>query len=467
MAMFTSLFCGMRHKSRGSLLISILVLGTVAMTIVTTGIAAYALFEHRASSKYALSDEAFTIAEAGVNYYRWHLAHDPTDYEDGTEGPGPYVHEYRDKDGNVIGYYSLSITPPLAGSTVVMIESTGWTVADPNTRRTIRVRVGFPSLTDYTFLSNANMNFGASTRVYGTVQSNGGIRFDGTTDSWVRSAVERYTYLTQTHEGVWGSGGPRSFWEYPVPAIDFNTITTDLATLRDAADEAGVHLVSSGVYGWHIVFSGSTYSLYRVNSLSCYNGEGQWRRNRSGWYWDGATYCYDIQNQTLVSANQPIPENGTIFSDDHVWVDGTVNGRVTVAVGRFPVVSPYRNIYINNNLLYDDASTSTVIGLLAQGDIIVPHNVPTDMSIDAAMLSQFGSIYHPYYDNHLRNSLTIFGSQISYNGGGWKYVNGWGHVVTGFEETIHMYDGNLRYYPPPGFPVGNTYELISWEEVER
>lgn len=66
----------------------------------------------------------------------------------------------------------------------------------------------------------------------------------------------------------------------------------------------------------------------------------------------------------------------------------------------------------------------------------------------------------------LKNSLTFFGSQISYRGGGWKYVTAQGVVVAGYVYTNHVYDGNLKYYPPPGFPTGSTYELISWEEVQ-
>ncbi|MEK7520547.1 MAG: hypothetical protein AAB560_00515, partial [Patescibacteria group bacterium] len=58
---------------------------------------------------------AFAIAEAGIEYYRWHLAHAPADYQDGTGQDGPYVHDYRDKDGKVIGQFSLSITPPPVG----------------------------------------------------------------------------------------------------------------------------------------------------------------------------------------------------------------------------------------------------------------------------------------------------------------------------------------------------------------
>lgn len=455
------------RNKRGNSLLFILVFGSLATMIITTGVAAYALFEHRASNRVHARDMAFHIAEAGISYYRWHLAHNPNDFTDGTGAPGPYIHEYTDKDGNTIGYFSLEIDEPLVGSTVATIRSTGWVDWMPESTRTIQIRTGFPALTDYTFLSNANMNFSFTTEVHGQIHSNGGIRFDGTTDSWVKSARETYTYQNQQHDGVWGGGGPRDFWQFPVPAIDFNAITADLGAIQTASNEPdGIHFNSSGDEGWHFVFEGETFDVYRVTDVDCYNGSGRWRFNRwQGWYWDGTTYCYDIGAETFVET-RAIPENGSIFVEDALWVEGIIDGRVTLGVGSFPVQQPYHPIYISDDITYAEQGSDDVLGLLAQGDIIVPHEVPDDMTIHAAMLSQFGLINRPYYDADLKSSLTIFGSQISYGGGGWKYVNGWGNVISGFEDTFHTYDANLQYYPPPGFPVGDTYELISWEELE-
>ena len=439
--------------------------GSVSFTMIVGGVSGYAIFEHQVSLRNHQREMAFHIAEAGIEYYRWHLAHSPTDYQDGTGQAGPYQHSFSDKDGNIVGYYSLDITTPLAGSTVATIRSTGWTTVDPNTKRTIQVRTGSPALTQYTFLTNSSTNFSFTTEVSGIVHSNGGIRFDGTSDSWVRSAKDRYQYENQTHNGVWGGGGPKSFWEFPVPAIDFFSISADLASIRDAADAAGIHLTSSGVEGYHIVFLGDNFDLYHVTSRDCYYGEGRWRRK--GWwlYWDGNTYCYDIKNETFIQ-NYEIPANGALFIEDDVWIEGVVDGRITIGVGEFPVQEPYHKAYINNNLTYNQLDDDDVVGILAQGDIIVPYEAPDTLTIHAALLSQFKSSYHPKYYNGLKDTLNIVGSQISYQGGGWKYVNGFGNVTAGYENTNHSYDGNLRYYPPPNFPVGDTYELISWEEIK-
>ncbi|MFH1947312.1 MAG: hypothetical protein ABIJ23_04110 [Candidatus Magasanikbacteria bacterium] len=423
--------------------------------MVIMGVSNYAIFENQASNFKHDHDLSLHIAEAGVNYYRWHLAHNATDYWDGTGGePGPYIHEYNDKDGNLIGYYSLEIDEPPPGSSVVILRSTGWTISRPQSTRTIQVRLGFPSLTDYTFLSNAGMNFSFTTEVHGAVHSNGEIRFDGETDSWVDSAIR-----------VYGGGGPKSFWRYPVPAIDFFSITGDMANIRDLADDGGIHLTSSGEEGWHLVFTGDNFDLYKVNTRDCYYGQGKWKnKGWSGWYWDGTIYCYDIGTETFID-NYDIPGNGAIFIEDETWIEGVVDGRVSVAVGRFPVQEPYKKVFINNNLTYNEKSSDDVLGVMAQGNIHVPYEVPDTMEIDSALLSQFGQISRPYYYDDLKDSLSIFGSQISYEGGGWKWVNGWGHVISGFVDTYHSYDGNLRYNPPPGFPVETNYELISWEEL--
>jgi hypothetical protein len=450
------LISNLKRDTRGSMLIFILIFGSVATVMVIGGVATYGIFENQVSVRKHDREVAFHIAEAGVEYYRWHLAHAPTDFQDGTGVPGPYVHDFKDKNGVTIGYYSLAITPPLAGSTVVTVKSTGWTVVRPEIKRTVQIRLGYPSLTDYTFLSNASMDFSLTSSVNGPIHSNGGIHFMGTTDSWVRSAKDRYLYQppNQWRNGIWGGGGPKSFWQYPVPAIDFVSVSADLAALRTLSDNGGVHLTSSGDEGWHIVFNNSTYDLYRVNSRLCYH------RRPNGWY------CYDIRNETLVSSNNPIPSNGAFFIEDDTWVDGVVDGRVSIGVGRFPVLSPYKKIFLNGNITISAHGGDDVLGLMAQGDIVVPHDVPDNMTVEAAMLSQFGTIHRPHYRNHTRSSLTVFGSQIYFTQGGMKWTNGFGNIISGFINTTYIYDGNLRYYPPPSFPVSNTYELISWEEVE-
>ncbi len=460
-----------RRKYPGNTLLIVMVFGTVAFVLMVLGVLSYALFEHKISMEVYRRDVAFHIGEAGINYYRWHLAHNPTDFADGTGQVGQtYTHTLTDKFDVPVGTYAIGISSPLPNSSVIAVASTGTVLSSPNANRTLKVRLGFPSFTDSAFIENVDMEFSATTQVHGDVMSNGGIRFDGITDSWLRSAKTTYNYQGVTKNGIWGIGGPTYYWQFPVPTADFASVSADLAEVKAAAQSGGKYLLSSGKEGYQIVFNNTQYTVYKVNTRDCYYGEGSWRRNWQGWYWNGTTYCYDVGTRSLVGT-YTLPANGTMFIEDNTWLEGTVDGRITIGVGNFPVPSDYKEVFISNNLLQKQKSSDDVIGIIAQGDIIIPYEAPSTMEVDAAALSQYAKIFTPYYNPNehagaLKNSLTFFGSQISYSGGGWKYVTGQGTVVSGYYNTNHVYDGNLKYYPPPGFPVGSTYELISWEEVK-
>src|SRR3990167_11509746 len=53
------------------------------------------------------SEESLHIAESGVNYYKWHLAHDPDDF---TSDVG--IHDYLDPQGASVGKYNVEVTQP-------------------------------------------------------------------------------------------------------------------------------------------------------------------------------------------------------------------------------------------------------------------------------------------------------------------------------------------------------------------
>lgn len=444
----------------GNILLFVMVFGAISFSLIVMGVSGYAILENRASGHKQNREAAFQIAEAGVNYYRWHLAHNKTDYQDGTGQVGPYVHSFEDKDGNVIGQFSLNIIPP-DGSTIVTVESTGWLDAQPESKRTLKVRLGFPALTDYAFLTNTDVWIGNDETIHGKFHANGGIRFDGVTDAPVTSAVPTYLCKAyhgcgnQTKPGIWGQGGPDTYWSFPVPAQDFSAVTAKLAEIKANTQPpaTGLYLSSSGKQGWRLQFlSNGTINAYKVNTTNCYKAKDV---NSNNYFWP----CIDVA--TLGTAtNYPMPANGYVYVEDNVWVDGNINGRVTVgtAVGK--------SIIINGNLLYQAKDGNHVLGLIAEQNVLIPHNSPDNLEIDAALLAQNGAAKRYYYPGDMKTSLTIYGSVISNGLWTWSWVSGGGAVVSGYRETNATYDANLTYSPPVGFPVGSEYNLISWEEVQ-
>lgn len=455
-----------RAKEKGDTLILVLLI------ISLVGLLQLPLFdllaqEYVQSTTQVNSEQALQIAEAGLNYYQWHLAHYPSDFQDGTGHAGPYVHTYIDEDTQTtLGQYSLTITPPSVGSTIVTIQSTGWTSAKPNVKRIITARYGVPSLALYAFLSNDHIWIGDSETVGGQMQSNGGVRFDGTTNAPVLSAKQTYTCpSTQgspcpaTKNGVWGSAASSSqaFWRYPVPTVDFATLTSDLATLKASAQTSGLYLAPSNKSGYSLVFNAAgTVSVYKVTSLTS---------TPTGWDVQNVAHNEDVDyNARQLQFTQAIPANGIIYIEDNVWVEGTVKGRVMVAAAKLPysqATAP--TIYIPNNIVYSAKDGTSVLGLLAQNNVVVTYGAPSTLEIDAAMIAQNGSVQFFYYPGMIKTAITVYGSIMTFGQWTWSWVNGSNQITSGYTNTDNRYDGNLLYGPPPGFPLSPSgYQQLTW-----
>ncbi len=457
-------------NNKGSILIMAIVF-TAVFVITAGGLVGLALSQNKLGLKKIAWQRSLEIAEAGINYYRWHLAHDPTDYQDGTESPGPYVHDYNDPYGSKIGEFSLTITPPGNCTTAVEIKSTGYTVDEPNTRRTVRAQYALPSLAEFAFLTNSNVWFGEDEELHGPVHSNGGIRQDGENDGIMTSAKETYVCgiehgcNNETKPGIWGDGELQVLWDYPVPLIDFNSITSDLVQLKSEAQSSGIYFGPSGL-GYHLVLkSDGSIDAYRVDQLmpnvSAYDGDG--------WI----TESLDIQTETFLG-NYVLPSDcATVFVEDDVWVEGVVNDdAVSIVSAVFPdVPSTNSSIIINGNLTYQNKNDQTSLALIAQKDVLIPlYAAPDDLQVDSVLLAQkgrtirhyFSSAYSPY---NIRNDIELYGSIITNESWTWTWVDGNGTVVSGYRNTETIYDPSLKYNPPPGFPTESEFDFIKWEEV--
>ena len=459
------------RKQTGSILIYEVVTIFV-FSLALLGLLTVSVFQLRVLRSTVQKEQAFQISEAGVNYYQWHLAHFATDYADGSGQTGcspcgPYVHDYIDKNTNtVIGKYSLSITPPLTGSTVTTIQSTGWTLSNPNIKRTVTVKYGIPSLAKYAFLTNSDVWIGSTESVNGQLQANGGIRFDGTGNAPIESAKQTYTCQSwsgspcpATQNGVWGAApqATQNYWRYPVPAFDFSSMTSDFATLKSTAQANGIYYAPSNAQGYSLVFnSNSTVSIYKVNSL---------RSHQTGWDVNSVAHNEDLDyNSRTLQETVSLPANGVMYMEDRTWVEGTVSGRVMVAAARLPYnATTAPSIIIPNNILYTVKDGSVVLGLMAQKDILVSYYAPATLEIDAAMVAQNGSAQRFYYPGNVKTSITIYGSTASFGVWTWSWVNGSGTVISGYPTTITSYDSNLLYAPPPSFPLSSSgYSQITW-----
>jgi hypothetical protein len=215
-----------RNRTQGQIAVELLFLSAVVVALVTGFISLAASFVQlslRAQNKL----EAFAAAEAGLEYYRWHLAHSPQDFMDGTGLPGPYSHDYFDKNGDKIGKYSLTIVPPSPGSSIVTMTSVGTVLADASVSKTIQVKLGIASFAKYAWVLNDNVFFGSAAQVYGEVHSNKGVHFDGVAHNVITSALTTYQdpdVGNATEWAVYTDGPPAD----PTPPTALATSTSNI-----------------------------------------------------------------------------------------------------------------------------------------------------------------------------------------------------------------------------------------------
>jgi hypothetical protein len=453
-------------KQLGSVAV-VMLLGGVS-TVILGAVVMLAANTYDRSRRQIAQEQALSIAEAGAHYYRWHLAHHPTDYQDGIGHAGPYVHEYKDPQGAVVGYYSLMITPPTAGFSIVTIESTGWTTELTSIKRMVKVRYGLPSFARYSFLHNSSAWFGQGLTVHGRVLSNGGIRQDGVNDSLIQSAMNTYTCGQETgcspsrpKPGVWGSGVPSTLWQFPVAAEDFNSINVDFQQMKTAAQANSTYFGSTTGYGYHLIFNATgTVTVRKVTSVNYYRG------------YDTDSGCSNLYERIVNENNvgtYALTNNSVFLFEHNLWVEGTMKGKATIAAARAPFDSSNMDIWIRGNLTYVAHDGNNNLGLIAQRNIYFVKDLPNDFKIDGALLAQRGKIMRSNYDyctgysNAVRNSLTIFGSVISGQKSYWNWGSG-SPPSSGFVTRDVSYDSNLRLIPPPYFPASGDYEVIDWEE---
>ncbi len=308
--------------------------------------------------------------------------------------------------------------------------------------------------------------------------------------------------------GIWGlAGSPETdpticqkYWKMGVPKIDFDLFIPDMNKIKnDAKTGGGIYLppvllrqkdidkaVTKGLIpgvdmaavpgvGYRIVFKADgTLDVYIVNTYESSEESNVRYKDENGWRFDREKY-----GSLTFLANYAMPDNGLIFVEDDVWVEGTVRGAATVAASNFagaeappdlPFFAASKNqrarITISDNILYTARDGSDVLGLMAEGDVLVPQYAPDTLEIDAMMLAQNGHVFTRNVaeeEEVFKDSLTVYGGIITNRSWGWSYLKD-GVMEEGYRNTLTEYDEHLTYGPPPGFPTEDNYDIISWRE---
>ncbi|HSX42691.1 MAG TPA: pilus assembly PilX N-terminal domain-containing protein [Candidatus Saccharimonadales bacterium] len=474
------------------------------------------------------SQQAFNVAEAGINYYLWHLSHNGGDYKDGqgtpaTQDPnlgyGPYVHNYIDDSAQTTGTYTLWVKPQGNGSTLVTVRSIGQ-VTGSKIARTVQAQIGAASFASYGLVADTEFWFGSNESANGPVFSNVGIRMDGTNSDTVSSANATYTPQGKyggdggSHPGVWCNTSVttpncntrnKTSWLYPKTTVDFNQVSTSLCTMKKTAFADYASTASLAALGTacsqlpatrtnaYIPETATSYSATKGYLIQL-NTNGTYDLYKVTGEDDTAANYTAALTKTAVATGIALPPSGVIFVEDNVWVrtNPTFHGRVTIASGRLASGTQSTNINIADQLLYTAKDGSDAVGLVSEGNVYIQPYAPSNASgsfnfeVDAAALAQTGSVTWPQYYAGTNSctkgwvnstqTFTFYGSVATRQDWTWNYQMGGGcgsavrdtstgYYISGIEHTNTNYDYNLLYAPPPSYPITGTYNILSWREV--
>jgi len=394
------------QTQRGSALALVLVM-VVVVSIILTSLLTFITSQVTYSKDKVERERAFQIAEAGVYYYRWYLAHKVEGktvqqiadfWESGNpQGVGDALEvEYKDPEGAAIGMYSLEVTKPPSGSTIVTVKSTGWTYLKPSVRRIVQVRFRRPSWSESVALANDEMRFGQGTTITGKIQSNQGVRIDGVATNVVSSSLASYDdpdhcetawtwawdghqfvktcnfkkseFGVHTHINAPPSSGENDTFRqseappsavpsrsdifqggrsFPVTQFDFTSLVSDISFMRT---NASIKYDNTG-QGRYIKFhADGTMDTCKVNAFDSStnditNYSGVVTGANSG---NGST-CVTIaccvlstcgwidsdkhgKGKCVSMTNPTIPDIGIIFVANNVWLEGTINEKSVTVV---------------------------------------------------------------------------------------------------------------------------------------
>ena len=140
-------------------------------------------------------EQALHAAEAGLEYYRWFLAHNPGNLTNGTGQAGPYSYTVTDPETSAtIGNASVAVAGNTQCGQIQSIDltSTGTATANPGFPRTLFARYMRTSVAAYSYVLNSSVWAGPSLSITGNYFSNGGVRMDATNNSYVQSALSTW-----------------------------------------------------------------------------------------------------------------------------------------------------------------------------------------------------------------------------------------------------------------------------------
>ncbi|MFZ1075632.1 MAG: hypothetical protein WAN50_04640 [Minisyncoccia bacterium] len=464
----------------GSVTLLVIVFGAIFFSLLAA-LSSFVLVQNHSQDITREHSEAFAVAEAGLEYYRWFLSHYPGNTTNGTGHAGPYVTTYADPEYGTAGTYSLSVVGNSSCGAVQSIDvtSTGVPGDAPNVSAVLVARYAQPSVAAYSYIVNSSVWAGSDRIINGPYHSNGGIRMDGTANAPVTSSVSSWTCdsnfgcsNSQTVAGVFGAGTNQNLWAYPTPNVDFSGIQSSFAPLKATAVASGLYLPryssnsgNNSHRGYHLIFNAN--GTITVNKVTSTTALGEQPVNPGDPPIDYTLINTETPYQTLT-----IPSGcGLIFVEDNVWIEGVIPSKVTLVAAGVIDTSFTPDVVLHDNITYAATDGSDGLTVIGAHDILIAPDSPQNMTLNGIFIAQSGAFGRNSYscDNGTydpRGTLTILGTTVSNLRTGTKWENGCGQNNDGgYQTRIDAYDRQNSTNPPPFTPyTSSQWQFVDWQE---
>ncbi|PIR82890.1 hypothetical protein COU19_03510 [Candidatus Kaiserbacteria bacterium CG10_big_fil_rev_8_21_14_0_10_56_12] len=405
-------------KKRGSILILVLVFGSIFF-ILLASLASFVLEENRAQDTLIGRVQSLSVAEAGLNYYAWFLAHFPSDLQNGTGAPGPYVVTYTDTSGSTVGTYELSIASASScgSAQTVDITSTGTSASYPAIHSTLLGEYSSPSVAQYGQITSAA----------------------------------------------------------PPAGVSFASLASDFASLKSTAQASGIYLEPHAVpqdphLGYHLIFNADgtvtirlVVSVKTLRTVQPVNNPGHYSND------------YTVIDQENSYETLALPSDcGLIFSEDNTWVEGVIPKKVTLVVGSLSGSGSSPDAILLNDITYvpDSSAGLTLIG---EHNILIAPNSPQNMELNGIFVTTNGyfgrnNYYYPsggctgLYEP--RGALTIHGTIVSNYTPLTSWSGGCGSSAAGYQTQALAVDGDNAVLPPLFTPTTSALKtFVRWQQL--
>lgn len=392
---------------RGYFTLIVLIVASLFLWYLDTIVISVIQLQHRQMVESNFT-QAFASAEAGLEYYRWHLAHFPADLTDGTGHAGPYAHAITDALGNAVGTSTLSIVGDVYCGTTTSVAI---------------ISEGTSSNTLYTQTLSAR---------------------------YAKPSIAAKAYVT-------GS------------AFDTTATTALFPTLKTYANTAGIYLPPSGSYGYKIVFNpdGSFTAAPVTTVRQIWGNTGsEWKQENSVIASLGPNTTYSIPASCpLVFVEDTAWVEGTVSgrvalvsenasgsgADTNVFLTGNIayenaSGDALTIIGQgnvlaaptSPDILTLKGVYVAIN------------GMFGRNEYLASgvRAVPSDL---AAYVT--------------RSSISVYGTVASHTASRVTWNDASGNFVSGYSNTSYSVDESLAKRPPPFAPnTAPTPRFISWTQ---